>query len=79
MVRCQLVYKGTPLRDRSARVGEVFAGDSDPTVTVEEKGELQVAAEQMSWLVNLYNQYPFYVGGGLVGLLFLVLYILGGE
>ena len=79
MNECHLIYKDHPLRNKSAKVRDVFGGDRDPVVTVTTKGELEAAAEQVGSLVGLFSQNPFYFAGGLVALLFLVLFLMGGE
>lgn len=48
-------------------------------VTVAAKSEIEAYAQQAGSMVQLFQQYPTYFVGGLVLLIFLVLFLMGGS
>lgn len=76
---CKLVYKGNTLTNKNQPLREVMDANETNEVTVITKNELEAYAQQVGSVVNLFNEYPLYFVGGLVAVIFLVLFILGGA
>lgn len=76
---CKLVYKGNTLNNKNQPLREVMDPNETNEITVMTKSEFEAYAQQVNSVVNVFNEYPLYFVGGLVALIFLVLFILGGA
>jgi hypothetical protein len=77
MNECKLVFKGKSLNNKALFLRDVFDVNAANEVTVTGKNELEAYAEQFGSVVEMFHQYPTYFVGGIVALVFLILYLVG--
>lgn len=77
MSECKLVYQGKSLTNKSEPLRSALSGASPVEITVTTKNELEAYAEQVGSFMQLFQQYPTYFVGGIVVVIFLVLFLMG--
>jgi hypothetical protein len=78
MNECKLVYKGAALNNKSIFLRDIMDSSVTNEVTVTSKSEIEAYADQVGSIIQLFQQYPAYFAGGLVVIIFIVLFIMGG-
>lgn len=79
MNECKLVYQGKALVNKAEVLRNIMSAEQTNEVTVAAKSEIEAYAQQVGSMVQLFQQYPTYFVGGLVLLIFLVLFLMGGS